>query len=461
MGSSDPGKKVSCPKFGADAASRCFMLEKIFGLKAAQTTVKSELIAGVTTFAAMAYILAVNPAILSNAGMPVPALITVTAVAAALGCFLMAAFTNYPIAQAPGMGTNSYFAFVICIGSGLPWQTALALTFWNGIIFLILSVTGLRSKLAESLPNGVKIGIQCGIGFFIAFIGLKSVGIVIAHEATLVSIGNLKAPASLMVVGGLALMTFLTIKKFNGALLITILGLTLIGLIIPSEGAMVTSIPEGIVSLPSGISETFLKLDILYPITHFPEIADVLITLLLLDLFDSIGTLVGLSRRGGLVKMDGTMPKLGKALTADAVATVSGSLLGTSTTTSYIESAAGIESGGRTGLTSVVTGLCFLLALIFTPIILVVPAAATAPALVMVGAFMAQGLRELKFDDLSEIVPAFITMLMIPLTFSITEGIGLGLTLYSLILVLSGRAKEAPVLSYIITAVFIIYYALL
>lgn len=437
------------------------MLEKIFGLKAAQTTVKSELIAGVTTFAAMSYILAVNPAILSNAGMPVPALITVTAIAAALGCFLMAALTNYPIAQAPGMGTNSYFAFVICIGSGLPWQTALALTFWNGIIFLILSVTGLRSKLAESLPNGVKIGIQCGIGFFIAFIGLKSVGIVIDHEATLVSIGDLKAPASLMVVGGLALMTFLTIKKVSGALLITILGLTLIGLIIPSEGSMVTSIPDGIVSLPSGISETFLKLEILYPITHFPEIADVLITLLLLDLFDSIGTLVGLSRRAGLVKKDGTMPKMGKALTADAVATISGSLLGTSTTTSYIESAAGIESGGRTGLTSVVTGLCFLVALIFTPIILVVPAAATAPALVMVGAFMAQGLKELRFDDLSEIVPAFITMLMIPLTFSITEGIGLGLTLYSLILALSGRAKEAPILSYIISAVFIVYYALL
>lgn len=437
------------------------MLEKVFGLKAAQTTVRTEMIAGLTTFAAMAYILAVNPAILSNAGMPAPALITVTAIAAALGCFLMAALTNYPIAQAPGMGTNSYFAFVICIGSGLPWQTALALTFWNGIIFLILSVTGLRRKLAESLPNGVKIGIQCGIGFFIAFIGLKSVGIVIAHDATLVSIGDLKTPASLMVVGGLALMTFLTIKKVSGALLITILGLTLIGLFIPSEGAMVTSAPDGIVSLPAGISETFLKLDILYPITHFPEIADVLITLLLLDLFDSIGTLVGLSRRAGLVQKDGTMPKMGKALTADALATVSGSLLGTSTTTSYIESAAGIESGGRTGLTSVVTGLCFLVALIFTPIILIVPAAATAPALVMVGAFMAQGLKDLKFDDLSEIVPAFITMLMIPLTFSITEGIGLGLTLYSLILVLSGRAKEAPVLSYAISAVFIIYYAVL
>ena len=437
------------------------MLEKLFGLKAAKTTVRTEFLAGITTFAAMAYILAVNPAILSNAGMPVPALITVTAIAAALGCFLMAVMTNYPIAQAPGMGTNSYFAFVICIGSGLPWQTALALTFWNGIIFLILSVTGLRSKLAESLPNGVKIGIQCGIGFFIAFIGLKSVGIVIAHEATLVSIGDLKAPASLMVMGGLAFMTFLTIRKVSGALLITILGLTLIGLIIPSQGAMVTSVPDGIVSLPSSISETFLKLDILYPIKHFPEIADVLITLLLLDLFDSIGTLVGLSRRANLVRKDGSMPKMGKALTADAVATVAGSLFGTSTTTSYIESAAGIESGGRTGLTSVVTGLCFLVALIFTPIILIVPAAATAPALVMVGAFMAQGLKELKFDDLSEVVPAFITMLMIPLTFSITEGIGLGLTLYSLILLLSGRAKEAPVLSYAISIVFVIYYAFL
>ena len=437
------------------------MLEKLFGLKAANTTVRTEFLAGITTFAAMAYILAVNPAILSNAGMPVPALITVTAIAAALGCFLMAVMTNYPIAQAPGMGTNSYFAFVICIGSGLPWQTALALTFWNGIIFLILSVTGLRSKLAESLPNGVKIGIQCGFGFFIAFIGLKSVGIVIPHEATLVSIGDLKAPASLMVMGGLAFMTFLTIRNVSGALFIPILGLTLIGLIIPSQGAMVTSVPDGIVSLPSGISETFLKLDILYPIKHFPEIADVLITLLLLDLFDSIGTLVGLSRRANLVRKDGSMPKMGKALTADAVATVAGSLFGTSPTTSYIESAAGIESGGRTGLTSVVTGLCFLVALIFTPIILIVPAAATAPALVMVGAFMAQGLKELKFDDLGEVVPAFITMLMIPLTFSITEGIGLGLTLYSLILLLSGRAKEAPVLSYAISIVFVIYYAFL
>ncbi|EDY81946.1 putative permease subfamily [Verrucomicrobiia bacterium DG1235] len=435
------------------------MLDRWFKLKAAGVTVKSEVLAGLTTFAAMAYILAVNPSILSAAGMPLPALITVTAIAAALGCFLMAAFTNYPIAQAPGMGTNSYFAFVICIGSGLSWQTALALTFWNGIVFLLLSVTGLRKRLAEALPNGIKVGIQVGIGFFIAFLGLKSVGIVVGHDATLVSIGDIKSPGSLLVLGGVALMTFLTLKRVAGALLITILVVTGIGLFIPMGEGTITALPDGVFSMPAGIGEVFMKLDILYPITHFSEVFDVLLTLLILDLFDSIGTLVGLSRRAKLVDENGSMPKMGRALTADAVATISGALLGTSTTTSYIESAAGIEAGGRTGLTTVTTGFCFLLALLFTPIILIIPAAATAPALVMVGIFMAQGLKELNFDDLTEVAPAFITMLMIPLTFSITEGIGLGLTLFTVITLLSGRLKEVPMLSHIITLVFVIYYA--
>lgn len=421
-------------------------------------TVRSEVLAGVTTFAAMAYILAVNPSILSAAGMPFPALITVTAIAAAIGCFLMAGFTNYPIAQAPGMGTNSYFAFVICIGAGLNWQTALALTFWNGLIFLLLSLTGLRKRLAEALPNGIKVGIQCGIGFFIAFLGLKSVGIVVGHEATLVTIGDIKSPASLLVLGGVALMTFLTLKRVAGALLITILAVTLVGLFIPMGEGTITKMPESVVSAPAGIGELFLQLDLLYPITHFAEIADLLLTLLILDLFDSIGTLVGLSRRAKLVDADGKMPKMGRALTADSIATMTGALLGTSTTTSYIESAAGIEGGGRTGLTSVTTGLCFLVALIFTPIILIIPAAATAPALVMVGIFMAQGLKELDFDDLSEVAPAFITMLMIPLTFSITEGIGLGLTLFTVIMLLTGRAKSVPMLSHAIAVLFIAYY---
>ncbi|MDQ8205479.1 NCS2 family permease [Pelagicoccus sp. SDUM812003] len=435
------------------------MLDRCFKLKENGVTVKSEALAGLTTFAAMAYILAVNPAILSNAGMPVPALITVTALAAAIGCFLMAALTNFPIAQAPGMGTNSYFAFVICIGAGLSWQTALSLTFWNGVLFLLLSVTGLRKRLAEALPNGIKVGIQCGIGFFIAFLGLKSVGIVVGNDATLVTIGDLKSPVSLLVLGGVALMTFLTLKRVAGALLITILSVTLVGLFITINGEAITTVPDGLFSLPSGIGETFFKLDLLYPLTHFTEIADVLLTLLILDLFDSIGTLVGLSRRAKLVNADGSMPKMGRALTADSIATITGALLGTSTTTSYIESAAGIESGGRTGLTSVTTGICFLIALFLTPIILVVPAAATAPALVMVGIFMAQGLKELNFDDLGEVAPAFITMLMIPLTFSITEGIGLGLTLFTVIMLLSGRARSVPLLSHIITLVFIIYYA--
>lgn len=434
------------------------MLDRWFKLKDAGVTVKSEVLAGLTTFAAMAYILAVNPSILSATGMPFPALVTVTGLAAALGCFLMAGFTNFPIAQAPGMGTNSYFAFVICIGSGLQWQTALALTFWNGIIFLLLSVTGLRKRLAEALPNGIKVGIQVGIGFFIAFLGLKSVGIVVGHEATLVSIGNIKSPASLLVLGGVALMTFLTLKRVTGALLITILAVTLVGLIIPTGDGMITASPDGFFSLPSGIGEVFLALDIMYPITHFPEIVDVLLTLLILDLFDSIGTLVGLSRRAKMVDEKGSMPKMGRALTADAIATIGGSLLGTSTTTSYIESAAGIEAGGRTGLTSVTTGVCFLVALLFTPLILIVPAAATAPALVMVGIFMAQGLKELDFDDLSEVAPAFITMLMIPLTFSVTEGIGLGLTLFTVIMLLTGRFKGVPILSHVITLIFIVYY---
>jgi len=436
------------------------MLDRLFQLKSAGVTVRSEVLAGVTTFAAMAYILAVNPMILGEAGMPAAALITVTALAAAVGCFLMAALTNYPIAQAPGMGTNSYFAFVICIGSGLPWQVALSLTFWNGFIFLLLSVSGFRKHLAESLPNGVKIGIQCGIGFFIAFLGLKSVGIIVNSEATLVTIGNLKAPEALMVIGGIALMVFLTLKRVVGAVLITILSLALIGFFIPSGDGKITATPEGIVSMPAGIGETFFALDLLYPFKHFPEIFDELLTLLILDMFDSIGTLVGLSRRAKLVGPDGSMPKMGRALTADSLATMFGALFGTSTTTSYIESSAGIEAGGRTGLTSVTTGICFLLALLLTPIILIIPAAATAPALVMIGIFMAQGLKALDFDDLSEVAPAFITMLMIPLTFSITEGIGLGLVVYAIVVLLSGKARQIPPLTYFIVALFVAYCAL-
>ncbi len=435
-------------------------LDQLFNISAQGSTVRKEILAGITTFAAMAYILVVNPSILSAAGMPQAALITVTAIAAAMGCFLMAWMTNYPIALAPGMGTNSYFAFVICLGMGVPWQAALSMTFWNGLVFLILSVTGMRKKIAESLPNGLKVGIQVGIGFFIAFIGLKNVGIVVDHEATLVTIGSLKSPSSILVIVGIIFMTVLSIKKLPGAILISILAITVIGFFVTSGGAAITATPAGIVSAPAGIGETFLKLDILYPFKHLAVALPVVLTLLILDLFDSIGTLVGLARRAKLVDEIGNMPNMGKALTADAIATMGGALLGTSTTTSYIESAVGIESGGKTGLTAVACGICFLLALVFTPILTIVPAVATAPALVMVGVFMAQGLKELNFDDLSEVAPAFVTMLMIPLTFSITEGIGLGLVIYVFMMILLNRMKEVPLFSYLVTALFLVYYGL-
>ena len=435
-------------------------LDQYFEVTFRGSTLRKEILAGITTFAAMAYVLAVNPSILAEAGMPREALVTVTALAAALGCFLMAWMTNYPIALAPGMGTNSYFAFVICLGMGLPWQAALSLTFWNGVVFFLLSVTGLRRRIAESLPNGLKVGIQVGIGFFIAFIGLKNVGIVVGDEATLVSVGSLKSPTSIVVMLGVVAMAFLSIRKVPGAILLSILFLTALGLFIPSGGEKITTMPTGIVSAPTGIGETFLAFDVLFPFRNLGSALPVILTLFVLDLFDSIGTLVGLARRAKLMNETGIMPKMGRALTADSIATMGGALLGTSTTTSYIESSAGIESGGKTGLTAVTTGVCFLLALVFTPILIAIPKEATAPALIMVGVFMAQGLKDLNFTDLSEVTPAFLTMLMIPLTFSITEGIGIGLVAFVAIMLLQGRFREIPLFSYLVAVLFLIYYGL-
>ena len=438
------------------------MLERLFKLSSHGTTVRTEILAGLTTFAAMGYILAVNPNILADAGMPKEALITVTALAAAIGCVLMALSTNYPIALAPGMGTNAYFAYVICIGMGVPWQAALSLTFWNGLIFLLMSVSGLRTKIAEALPHGVKIGIQTGIGFFIAFIGLQNVDLVIGDSATLVTIGNLTSPSSILVLLGVVLIGVLTVRKFPGAILATVVLISILGLFfVDGAGEKLTTAPASVFSLPPGIGEVFLQLDLFYPFTHFGrETITVLLTLLMLDLFDSLGTLIGLARRAGLIDAAGKMPKMGRALSADAIATSTGALFGTSTTTSYVESAAGVEAGGRTGLTALVVGACFLLALFVAPLITAVPAVATTPALVVVGIFMARGLQDLRFDDLPELASAVLTMLMIPLTFSITEGIGLGLLVWTAMMLLTGRRKEVPLLSYFITGLFLTFYLL-
>lgn len=434
------------------------MLEKLFKLSEHQTTFQKETIAGLTTFAAMAYILAVNPLILAETGMDRATLVTVTALAAALGCFLMAAWTNYPIAIAPGMGTNAYFAFFIVLAMKVPWQGALALVFWNGILFFILSITGIRSKLVDALPHAIQIGIQCGIGFFIAFLGLQSSGIVIANPATLLGSGDFLSPVALLTIGGLILICILTLKRIPGAIVIVILLITFAGMLIPTGESTVTAKPSGIISLPTSIGSTFLQLDWLYPFRHFTETLPLLVTLLLLDLFDSIGTIIGVSRRAKLTDKSGKLPKMGKALTADSVATVFGALLGTSTNTSYVESAAGVEAGGRTGLTSIVVGLCFLFALFFNPLISIIPAAATAPALIIVGLFMAQGIQDLDFGDFSEVAPAILTALLIPLTFSIMKGIALGLILYTCIQAVQAGYKKVSLGSYLLTALFIGFF---
>lgn len=435
------------------------MLEKLFKLREHNTNTKTEIIAGLTTFAAMSYILVVNPSILSKTGMDFQSLITVTALAAAIGTLIMAFLTNYPIALAPGMGLNAYFTFTVCLGSDIPWQGALGMVFWNGVTFLLLTVTGLRTLIAESIPTALKIGVQCGIGLFIAFIGLENGGIIINHDATLVTIGHLSEPAAMLVIAGIILTAALVVRKVLGAIIISILAITVIGLIIPAGDGFVTQHPESFVSMPASISESFFAVDIMYPIRHFATAWPVIFAMLFVDMFDTIGTLIGVSRQAGLVDKTGRLPKMGNALTADACATIVGSFLGTSTTTSYIESAAGAQAGGRTGLTAVTVAACFLLALIFTPIITIIPPQATGPALIMVGMFMMQGISQLDFKDITQLAPAVLTMLIMPLAFSISEGIAIGFIVYVGVMALAGRHKEISPLLYILAAIFMARYA--
>jgi len=432
---------------------------KFFKFEAHGTTLARETMAGVTTFAAMAYILVVNPLILSNAGMDTQAVIIATGLAAALGCFLMAFLTNYPIALAPGMGTNAYFAFIIVLGMGLSWQAALSLTFWNGIVFLILSLSGFRKKLAEAIPLGLQVGIQAGIGFFIALLGLKAAGIVTASPATIITHGNMTSPPILLAIGGLFLMCILSAKKIPGAILLSMVALAIGGFFVAGpDGATLTSKPDGIVGVPSGLGATFMQLDWFYPFVN-PASLKIMFVLLILDLFDSLGTIIGVSRRAKLVDAEGKLPKMDRALTADALATVGGAIFGTSTTTSFIESAAGVEAGGRTGFTSLVVGILFLLSLFFYPLIIAVPAIATAPALIFVGLLMGQSLRDIPYDDFTETLTALLTALAIPLFFSITHGLAIGLLLYLVMQIATGKAKQVNWLTYVIGAIFIAFYA--
>ena len=436
------------------------MFGRIFALKEHQTSVRQELIAGLTTFAAMAYILAVNPLILSKTGLDQPALVTATAIALAVMTAIMALATNYPIALAPGMGLNAFFAFTICGIKGVPWPAALGLVFYSGLLFLTLSVSGLRRKLLEAIPFDLKLAITAGIGFFIAFIGLKNGGVIVSNPATFVALGDLTQPGPLLVVFGILLGTILVARKIASAIIIVIALLTIIGLFItgPDGKGHLTEWPTAIFSFPASLSPTFLKLDLGYFWQHLSLAIPLVLTLLFVDLFDNMGTLIGVAKRAGLLDADGNLPKVARAFMADACAAMFGSTLGTSTVTSYIESAAGVEAGGRTGLSVIFTAICFLLALVLTPLILIVPGIATAPALVLVGAFMMQGLAELDLSDFTRAAPAFITVLVMPLSFSISEGLGMGLLTYTALKLGTGKGSEVGIVTYILAGLFLVHY---
>jgi AGZA family xanthine/uracil permease-like MFS transporter len=435
-------------------------LDKTFALSQHATTVKTEIIAGLTTFAAMSYILIVNPSILSLSGMPVAGLITVTALAACVGTLLMAWLTNYPIALAPGMGLNAFFAFTICLTREIPWEAALGIVFYNGILFLLLTLSGLRQKIADAIPAALKIGVQCGIGLFIAFIGLKNAGLIIDNPATFVGLGDLSQPEILLAFLGIIFTIVLVIKKVTWAILISIATLTVIGLFVPIEGGYLTAMPDGIVGLPAPISDTFFAMDLRYPIVNFATTWDLIFALMFVNMFDTIGTLIGVSKRAKLINSDGKLPKMGRAMTADAASSVVGAAFGTSPVTSYVESAAGVSAGGRTGLTAVVVAICFLLALFLSPLMLVIPIMATTPALVMVGIFMMDSIKELDFSDLASVATATIALMAMPLTFSISEGIALGFITYVGIKVGTGEFKKVSLITYFMAAVFLLRYIL-
>lgn len=439
-------------------------LERFFHLREHGTDVRREILAGVTTFAAMAYILAVNPSILSVAGMDKGAVLTATALASAFTTLAMALMTNYPLALAPGMGLNAFFAFTLCLKEHIPWPAALGLVFWEGVIFLALTVGGVRQRIVASIPQSLKIAIGCGIGLFIAFIGLKNGGLIVADPATFVGLGDFRQPAVWLVLLGIVLTAVLVGRKVRGAIIVTVLIITVLGLVIPSLpgpgsfGPRVTNLPGAFVGAPASLAPTFGKLDLGFLFNHFTQALPLMLTLLIVDLFDNLGTLIAVTKRAGLLDARGNLPRLGRALTADAGAAMFGAVLGTSTTTSYIESAAGVEEGGRTGLTAVTVSALFLLALFFTPLILAIPAAATAPALVIVGVFMMQSVTEIDWADFGVAVPAALTILTMPLTFSISEGIAVGFFVYVLLMLGLGRAREVSWLAYVLAGLFALHF---
>lgn len=423
------------------------MLEKLFGLKAAGTTVRTEILAGVTTFLAMSYIIFVNPQILSDAGMDYGAVFVATCLAAAAGSLIMGLFANYPIAIAPGMGLNAYFTYGVVLGMGVSWQLALGAVFASGLIFVALSVLPIREWIINAIPKELKLAISAGIGLFLIMIGLTSMGLVVDNPATLVGLGDLSSPTVLLGILCFCIIATTQALRVPGAIIIGILSISVLGVVLG------VSEFGGVVSPPPDASSTMFALDLagLFELS----LVVVIISFLFVDLFDTAGTLVGVAHKAGLLDEDGKLPRLRKALLADSVATVIGAAVGTSSATSYVESSAGVRAGGRTGLVAVVVAALFLLALFFAPLAGSIQAYATGPALVFVGCIMLSGLTSIDWDDPTSYAPAVITAVGMPLTYSIATGIGLGFVTYAVLKLATGRFSEAKIGVVVIAALFL------
>jgi AGZA family xanthine/uracil permease-like MFS transporter len=427
-------------------------LERVFKLSENNTTVRTELAAGLTTFLTMAYIIFVNPQILSEAGVPFSGALFATCLSAAVGSLMMGLIANYPFALAPGMGLNAYFTYTVVKTMGYDWRVALGAVFISGVVFLILTMARIRAMIVDAIPMTMKTSVAAGIGLFIAFIGLKNAGVIASSPTTFVTLGHITSSPTLLALGGLIVTAALMARGYKTGIIIGVLFITAVA--IPLGLTQV----KGVIQAPD-ISSTFMKLDVIGALKL--GAFDVIFIFLFVDMFDTIGSLMGLGRQAGYLTPEGKMPRVNRALFADAIATIAGSIFGTSTVVTYIESATGVSEGGRTGLTAVTVAALFVLAMFFAPIAGAIPPIATAPALIIVGALMIGAVASIKWEDMTEAIPALLTMLAMPLTFSIANGLALGFIFYPLLKVLTGRWREASPLVYVLAGLFVLRYAYL
>lgn len=458
------------------------MFEKLFKLKKNNTTIKTEIIAGITTFMTMAYILAVNPNILGAAGMDKSAILLATAFASFIGCALMAGFANYPFALAPGMGLNAYFTYTVVIGMGVSWQIAMLAVFIEGIIFIVLSVTNVREAIFNAIPANLKVAVSGGIGLFIAIIGFLNAKIAVSSPSTTIALRDFSANfhsetmGALLALIGVIITAVLLVRKVKGGILFGILATWIIGIIFELTGlyvpnpelGMYSTIPTKFISFdlkPLGktAGQIFMKENLNFDGIKILDFIVVIFAFLFVDLFDTLGTLIGVSTKADMLDKDGKLPRIKGALLADAIATTAGAALGTSTTTTFVESASGVSEGGRTGLTALTTGLLFLISIVFSPLFLAIPSFATAPALIVVGFYMLANVVKIDFDDMSEAIPAFLCIIAMPFTYSISEGISIGVISYVLINLLTGKflKKKISIVMYILAVLFILKYIFL